>query len=47
MLEPVGFRMDVVDVNAERLGEVQLEQRWWRITSSATFSPAGVSRAPR
>ena len=22
-------------------------RRWWRITSSATFSPAGVSRAPR
>ena len=46
VLEAVGFVVDVVDVHAERLGEIQLEQRWWRITSSATRSPASVSLRP-
>ena len=47
VLEPVGFVVDRVDMEAECLGEVQLEQAVVRITSSATRSPASVRRAPR
>ena len=47
VLEHLGLGMDHVVGHAQRLGEVGLDQAVVRITSRATFSPAGVSVTPR
>ena len=47
VLEAVGLGVDVVDARPSVRARYSSSRRWWRMTSSATFSPAWVSRAPR
>ena len=47
MLEPVGLGVHLVQRQAQRLGEVALEQAVVRRTSSAARRPACVSTTPR
>ena len=46
VLEHLGLLVDPVPRHAEVLGQVRSSSRWWRMTSSATRSPAGVSATP-